>query len=97
MAISNKINFFVIEILLFEEILIRKKYLGKSDIKNIKIKINKEISQSFDYAKKSEFPIINSLEDLNLNKETPVADKILKDMVNVNFDSDQKVILPKGY
>jgi pyruvate dehydrogenase E1 component alpha subunit len=84
-------------IVLFEEILLKKKYLVKNDIKNIKTKINHEINESFSYAKKSDFPIINSLENLNLNKETPVADKILKDMENVNFDSDQKVILPKGY
>ena len=84
-------------ITLFEEILIRKKYLGKSDIKNIKIKINKEISQSFDYAKKSEFPIINSLEDLNLSKKTPSADKMLKELKEINFNEDQKVIQPKGY
>ena len=77
--------------------MLKKKYLVKNDIKNIKTKINHEINESFAYAKKSDFPIINSLEDLNLNKETPVADKILKDMEKANFDSDQKVILPKGY
>ena len=44
-----------------------------------------------------DFPIINSLEDLNLSKETPVADKILKEFKEINFDESQKVILPKGY
>ena len=63
----------------------------------IKKRINNEISESFNYAKKSDFPIINSLEDLNLSKETPVADKILKEVEETNFDADQKVILPKGY
>jgi len=84
-------------ITLFEEILLKKKYLIKNDIKNIRTKIYHEINDSFIYAKKSDFPNINSLEDLNLNKETPVADKILKDLEQTNFDSDQKVILPKGY
>jgi|TARA_Y100000031_G_scaffold132614_1_gene153861 pyruvate dehydrogenase E1 component alpha subunit len=84
-------------IALFEEVLIKKKYLNKNDIKNIKKKINHEISESFDYAKKSDFPVIDLLEDLNLSKKTPIADKILKDLEKTNFDADQKVILPKGY
>jgi pyruvate dehydrogenase E1 component alpha subunit len=84
-------------IVLFEEVLLKKRYLNKHDIKNIKKRINNEISESFNYAKKSDFPIINSLEDLNLSKETPVADKILKEFKEINFDESQKVILPKGY
>ena len=84
-------------IALFEEALIKKKYLKKNDIKNIKTKINHEIKKSFDYAKKSDFPAVDLLEDLNLSKKTPVADKILKDLEKTNFDADQEVILPKGY
>ena len=84
-------------IVLFEEVLIKKKYLNKNDIKNIKVKINREINESFDYAKKSDFPVIDLLEDLNLSKKTPVADKILKELERKDFDFDQKVILPKGY
>ena len=84
-------------IVLFEEGLVKKKYLSKNDIKNIKTKINNEINESFNYAKKSDFPIINSFEDLNLSKNTLFADKILKEVEETNFDADQKVILPKGY
>ena len=82
---------------LFEQVLIKKKYLNKKDIKNIKTKINNEINESFIYAKKSDFPSINSFEDLNLTKKTLFADKILKEVEEKNFDIDQKVILPKGY
>ena len=82
---------------LFEQVLIKKKYLNKKDIKNIKTKINNEINESFIYAKKSDFPSINSFEDLNLTKKKLFADKILKEVEEKNFDIDQKVILPKGY
>jgi len=84
-------------ITLFEEILIKKKYLNKNNIKNIKIKINNEIKESFNYAQTSDFPIINSLEELNLNKKTLFADNILKEVEEKNFNIDQDVILPKGY
>jgi len=82
---------------LFEEILIKKKYLNKNDIRNIKLKINNEIKNSFIYAKKSDFPTIDSWENLNLSKKTVFADKILKELDEKKFDSDQEIILPKGY
>ena len=82
---------------IIERSLVKKKYLNKNDIKNIKIKINDEINESFNYAKKSDFPNINSFEDLNLSKKTLFADKILKEVGEKFFDVDQKVILPKGY
>jgi len=84
-------------IVLLEEVLNKKKYLNKQTITKIKNKINIEIKDSFDYAKKSDFPVIKSWEDLNLCGETPVADKILKDLKQVDFDEDQKIIQPKGY
>ena len=84
-------------IVLFEEILIKKKYLNKNYIKNIKIKINNEIRNSFIHAKKSDFPTIDSWENLNLSKKTVFADKILKEFDEKKFDSDQEIILPKGY
>ena len=82
---------------LLEEALIKKKYFSKKDIKNMKIKINEEINDSFIYAKKSNFPTINSWEDLNFCNRSPVADKILEDLEKTNFDEDQKIIQPKGY
>ena len=82
---------------LLEELLIKKKYINKNDIKNIIIEIKNEIDESFDYAKKSDFPNVNSWEDLNLSKSTPVADKILKDSEKENFDINQKITLPKGF
>ena len=82
---------------LLEEALIKKKYLNKNDIKNMKTKINNEIKDSFNYAEKSNFPVLNSWEDLNYCNRTPVADKILKDLEKTNFDEDQKIIQAKGY
>ena len=40
---------------------------------------------------------INSWEDLNFSKSTPIADKILKDLEEKKFDAEQKIILPKGF
>jgi len=82
---------------LLEEFLFKKKYLKEKDIKIITNKINNEIKDSFSYAKNSDFPKISSLEKLNINTKTPLADKILKEQNEINFDEDQEVILPKGY
>jgi pyruvate dehydrogenase E1 component alpha subunit len=84
-------------IALLEEVLIRKKYLNKNNINHIKLEANKEIDDAFNYGKKSNFPNLGSLENLNLSKKTPLADKILKEFKEINFNADQKVILPKGY
>jgi len=84
-------------IVLFEEILIKKKYLNQKEILVIKKRINSEIKDSFNYAKKSDFPTIKSWKDLNFSNKTPVADKLLKDLKQINFDEDQKIIQPKGY
>ena len=84
-------------ILLLEEVLIKKKYLSEKDIKNMKIKINHEIKDSFNYAKKSNFPTLKSWEELNFSNKTPVADKILKDLEKKIFDENQKIIQVKGY
>ena len=53
---------------------------------DIRKKIEKEIKDCFHYAKDSEFPDINSFEDLNLSKKTPLADKILKELDEPSFD-----------
>tara|TARA_B100000579_G_C22804322_1_gene841644 strand:+ start:388 stop:1509 length:1122 start_codon:yes stop_codon:yes gene_type:complete len=84
-------------ILLFEEILIKKKYISKKNIVDIRKKIEKEIKDCFHYAKDSEFPDINSFDDLNLSKKTPLADKILKELDEPSFDEDQKIVQVKGY
>ena len=76
---------------------IKKKYLNKNNIKNMKTKINNEIKDSFNYAKKSNFPTLKSWEELNFSNKTPVADKILKDLEKKIFDENQKIIQVKGY
>jgi len=82
---------------LLEEILLKKKYINKNDIKNITKDINKEIKISFDYAKKSNFPNISSWKDLNISSSTPTADKLLKDYEEKDFDTNQKIIVEKGF
>jgi len=84
-------------ILLLEQVLIRKKYLDTNLIIKIKKKINKEINESFNYAKKSEFPTLNNFDNLNLSDKTPVADKLLEELEETNFNENQKIIQPKGY
>ena len=84
-------------ITLFEKALIKKKYLNKNDIKIMKKKINNEINDSFQYAKKSNFPSLSSWEDMNFSNKSPVADKILKDLEKKDFDESQKIIQVKGY
>jgi len=84
-------------IALLEEALIKKKLIKNSEIKNIKENINKEIKASFDYAMKSDFPNFDSLENLNLTKSTPLADKLLEEAEELNFNEDQKIIQTKGY
>ena len=61
------------------------------------IKINNEIKDSFDFAKKSNFPVLNSWEEMNFSNKSPVADKILKDLEQSKFDEDQKIVQAKGY
>ena len=84
-------------IILLEELLLKKKYINKKNIENIKEEINNEIKASFDYAKNSDFPQINSWEDLNISKLTPTADKLLTDFEEKKFDTTQKIVLPKGF
>jgi hypothetical protein len=76
---------------------LKKKYINKNDIKNITKDINKEIKISFDYAKKSNFPNISSWQDLNISSSTPTADKLLKDYEEKDFDTNQKIIVEKGF
>ena len=71
--------------------------MSKKSIIDIIKKIEKEIKDCFHYAKNSEFPDINSFEDLNLSKKTPLADKLLKEFDEPNFDEDQKIVQVKGY
>ena len=40
---------------------------------------------------------MRQLDDLNLSNKTPVADKILEEYEELNFNEDQIVIQPKGY
>ena len=82
---------------LLEKILIKKNYLKNSNIEKIKIKINNEIKNSFDLAKKSNFPVLSSWEEMNFSNKSPVADKILKDLEQSKFDENQKIIQVKGY
>ena len=82
---------------LLEEILIKKKYLSKDEIKTIKTTIFNEIEESFNFAKKSDFPSMRQLDNLNLSNKTPVADKMLEEYEELNFNEDQAVIQPKGY
>ena len=82
---------------LLEKVLLKKNYLNKTDIKKIKIKINNEIKNSFDFAKRSNFPVLNSWEEMNFSNKSPVADKILKDLEQSKFDEDQKIVQAKGY
>ena len=82
---------------LLEKVLLKKNYLNKADIKKIKIKINNEIKDSFDFAKKSNFPVLNSWEEMNFSNKSPMADKILKDLEQSKFNEDQKIIQTKGY
>ena len=77
--------------------MIKKKYLSNDEIKSIKTKIFKEVKESFNFAKKSNFPNMRQLDDLNLSNKTPVADKILEEYEELNFNEDQIVIQPKGY
>ena len=82
---------------LLEKVLIKKNYLNKTDIKKIKMKIIDEIKESFDFAKKSNFPVLNSWEEMNFSNKSPMADKILKDLEQSKFNEDQKIIQTKGY
>ena len=82
---------------LFESFLLKKKIINKKDITKIEELIFYEIKRCFDFAKKSKFPKIKSIEKLNISASTPLADKILKEIKEVTFDENQEVILPKGY
>jgi len=84
-------------IALLEKLLLKKNYLNKKEIKKIKIKINNEIEDAFDFAKKSDFPVLDSWEEMNFSNKSPIADKILKDLEQSRFDEDQKIIQVKGY
>mgnify|MGYP001307518070 CR=1 FL=1 len=40
---------------------------------------------------------MNSFEDLNLSNKTPIADKLLEELEEPNFDENQEIVQPKGY
>ena len=96
---KNEIDFWkkIDPIKILKKELYKKKFLNDHSDKLIINKIHKEIRQSFNFAKKSNFPKFKSWEDLNFSKKKSLADKILKNIKQKQFDKTQKVIQPKGY
>ncbi|MCP4602604.1 MAG: thiamine pyrophosphate-dependent dehydrogenase E1 component subunit alpha [Proteobacteria bacterium] len=83
---------------LLEEQMMKGGLLSEEQKKNILLDIDREISDSFTFALGSAFPSETSLEDLNYCKETPLADKLLKDCEEPEaFDFGQKEAVPEPY
>ncbi len=82
---------------LSERVLLMKNFLKKTDINVIKSEIKKEIKSCFDYAKNSEYPSLNSWDDLNLSHNSPLADKLLLDLDKTDFDIEQQTEVSKGF
>ena len=96
---KNEIDFWkkIDPIKILKKELYKKKFLNDRSDKLIINKIHKEIRQSFNFAKKSNFPKFKSWEDLNVSKKKSLADKILKNIKQKQFDKTQKVVQAKGY
>ncbi len=96
---KNEIDFWkkIDPIKILKNELYKKKYINEHSDKQIVNKIHKEIRESFNFAKKSDFPKFKSWKDLNFSRKKSLADKILKNIKQKSFDKTQKVILPKGY
>lgn len=82
---------------LFETSLKESNIINTAKIKKIKKDILKEIKDCFKFAQKSKFPKLKNWHSLNYANKSPVAQKLLKKLNNKNYDSSQKIVLPKGY
>ena len=82
---------------LLEASMIEKGLLSPSSKKDLLNKIASEVDESFTFAKESPFPDPANWNDLNYSSSTPMADRLLTDIENEEFDETQDLTLPKPY
>ena len=76
-------------ITILENALINKKIISEEFKSKMINEIKLEINNSFKFAKDSNFPDIDNIEKLNLSTESPLADLLLKEIDNNEFDANQ--------
>lgn len=59
--------------------------------------IKKEIEDSFNFAKRSAFPVIKDWKNLNICPTQPLADRLLQEVPYEKYSIEQKSIQTKGY
>ncbi len=55
------------------------------------------MDEAFIFAKESPFPDPADWNDMNYSSSTPMADRLLTDIENEEFDETQDLTLPKPY
>ena len=81
----------------FKNLLLKKNFLTKKDVKRMNASAREEIEKSFDFAKKSKFPNINDMEKINYNLKKNNKTNKLKKLEKNNYYFGQKIIQVKGY
>ena len=74
---------------ILEKVLMNKKIISAEFKSKMIDEIKLEINNSFKFAKNSNFPDIDNIEKLNLSTESPLADLLLKEIDNNDFDANQ--------
>jgi pyruvate dehydrogenase E1 component alpha subunit len=82
---------------LLENALTGQKWLSASDKRAMLDAVDREIVESFRFAKESPFPSDSDWAPMNLSPVSPLADRLLADIDTHRFDENQAFVQAKGY
>ena len=82
---------------LLEEVMVQRGLIDGMFKEALMTDINLEIKAAFEFAKSSDFPVIDSWESLNNANETPDADRLLLDIRVGDFNENQDEAIPGPY
>lgn len=82
---------------LLEGAMTAQKWLSASDKSAMLEGIDREIAESFRFAKESPFPSDSDWAPMNLSPVSPLADRLLADIDTHRFDENQAFVQAKGY
>ena len=84
-------------ITLLEEKMVAHKLLNSVEKEMMVVEIDKEISEAFGFAKISKFPNVIDWAKLNYSTNSPLADRLLRDIELSEFNQNQEEALPGPY